>query len=405
MLTATCRGGSLAFKALIKDVANSIGPLDSAVGTVRTIGHTTGQHNSTQINTTDRSWECRRRHTLSLPHRPSSNGSLRRQLSTIHKNPKQAASTSLKGGGSGGDDPASATTSSADPVKLAYISYERKDSAGKSPLVVHHGLFGCKENWKKVAKEVNLISKRSVFSVDGRNHGESPHSPEMSLPIMASDLHHFVDQIGLEKISFMGHNFGGRVGMMLALMYPKVVDRLVVVDTSPLPAKGSHTHSPLLHATAVLKNMEPELRGAQGFSRGLKAEKAIEHVLKDTRDRAVVLSNLVQHGQVKAREVTTNGVKQDPNSLWRVNLDAILSNPCLTDFPDFASGPQPTFEGRTLFIQGQNSPNMKPSDEPRIRRLFPNAEFVWLEETGPWLHLEKTKEFLQHVLKFLEKKE
>ena len=68
--------------------------------------------------------------------------------------------------------------------------------------------------------------------------------------------------------------------MMLALMYPKVVDRLVVVDTSPLPAKGSHTHSPLLHATAVLKNMEPELRGAQGFSRGLKAEKAIEHVLK-----------------------------------------------------------------------------------------------------------------------------
>lgn len=54
MLTATCRGGSLALKALIKDVANAMGPLDSAVGTVRTIGSATGQHNSTQINTTDR---------------------------------------------------------------------------------------------------------------------------------------------------------------------------------------------------------------------------------------------------------------------------------------------------------------------------------------------------------------
>ena len=92
-----------------------------------------------------------------------------------------------------------------EPVNLAYISYERKDSLGKTPLVVQHGLFGCKENWKKVSKEINLISKRSVFAVDGRNHGESPHTIDMTLPLMATDVQHFVSQIGLEKISFMGH--------------------------------------------------------------------------------------------------------------------------------------------------------------------------------------------------------
>ena len=54
----------------------------------------------------------------------------------------------------------------------------------------------------------------------------------------------------------------------------------------------------------------------------------------------------------RPREVTNNGVKPDPNSLWRVNLDAVLSNPALTDFPDFGSeGPTPTFAGKTLFIQ------------------------------------------------------
>ena len=51
------------------------------------------------------------------------------------------------------------------------------------------------------------MSKRSVFAVDGRNHGESPHSLEMSLPLMAKDLHHFVSQIGLEKVSFMGEGW------------------------------------------------------------------------------------------------------------------------------------------------------------------------------------------------------
>jgi len=291
---------------------------------------------------------------------------------------------------------------------LASISYERKDSAGKSPLVVHHGLFGCKENWKKVSKEINLISKRSVFAVDGRNHGESPHSSEMSLPLMARDISHFVNQIQLGKGSFMGHSFGGRVGMMLALMYPKLLDKLVVVDTTPLSVQDSaFRYNLILRATAVLKNMEPELRQCHGYNRGLAAEKAIEHILKDKRDIAVVLSNLINlnHGSgdvVKAREVTTNGVKVDPNSIWRVNLDSILSNPSLTDFPDLDD--KLAYHGKTLFIQGKMSRQMKPSDEPRIRRLFPNAEFVWMEETGHWLHLEKHKEFLQCALQFLEKK-
>jgi len=288
---------------------------------------------------------------------------------------------------------------------LAYISYERKDSQGKSPLVVQHGLFGCKENWKKISKEINLISKRSVFALDGRNHGESPHATEMSLALMAKDIRHFTNQIGIDKISLMGHSFGGRIGMMLAMMYPKILDKLVVVDTTPLAVQESALRSSqILRATAVLKNMELELRQCQGYKCGLVAEKAIEHILKDKRDIAVVLSNLKSSNgtAIKPREVTTNGVKMDPNSLWRVNLDSILSNPCLTDFPDFDE--RVAYKGKTLFIQGRKSIQMKPSDEPNIRRLFPNAEFVWLEETGPWLHLEKHNEFLQQVLRFLEKK-
>ena len=80
--------------------------------------------------------------------------------------------------------------------------------------------------------------------------------------------------------------------MMMALMYPKSIDKLVVVEASPLPVKGS-MNSPVLHATAVLKNMEQELRECHGYNPGLKAEKAIENIVKDTRHRAVVLSNLV----------------------------------------------------------------------------------------------------------------
>ena len=125
-----------------------------------------------------------------------------RSMSTTEKSPQH---TDAEGRSSSSSLSSTRNTpGNSPPVNLAYISYERKDSAGKSPLVVHHGLFGCKENWKKVSKEINLISKRSVFAVDGRNHGESPHSSEMSLPLMARDISHFVNQIQLGKVSFMG---------------------------------------------------------------------------------------------------------------------------------------------------------------------------------------------------------
>ena len=74
----------------------------------------------------------------------------------------------------------------------------------KSPLIIQHGLFGTKENWKTVSKEINFITKRTVYSVDGRNHGESPHSPDMTFALMARDIQNFHKQLNYEKISFMG---------------------------------------------------------------------------------------------------------------------------------------------------------------------------------------------------------
>ena len=78
-------------------------------------------------------------------------------------------------------------------------------SQERSPVIIQHGLFGTKKNWKTVAKEINFITKRSVFSIDGRNHGESPHSNEMTFALMAKDIKNFYEQkIQHEKFSFIG---------------------------------------------------------------------------------------------------------------------------------------------------------------------------------------------------------
>ena len=42
----------------------------------------------------------------------------------------------------------------------------------------------------------------------------------------------------------------------------------------------------------------------------------------------------------------------------------------------------------------------RPDDKPKIQKLFPNAELVFLD-AGHWVHAEKPEEFMQTVLNFI----
>lgn len=314
-------------------------------------------------------------------------------------------------------------------VNLSYISYEKKEKVNKdeaapssqsqerSPVIIQHGLFGTKKNWKTVAKEINFITKRSVFSIDGRNHGESPHSNEMTFALMAKDIKNFYEQkIQHEKFSFIGHHgLGGRIGMMIAMLYPEILDKLIVVDSTPLMSiKATQRYSQLREAALTLKDIESELRKCHGYKRSLAAEQAIEHLVKDKRDVAVILSNLIntssdihsktEKGQKKnlANQQEDNSTTEDKDSLlWKCNLDAFIDNPGIINFPAFDESK--AFHGKTLFIQSTKSNYISEGDETEIRRIFPCAEFCWFKSGGSsWFHIEQHAKFTQAIVEFLE---
>lgn len=82
-----------------------------------------------------------------------------------------------------------------------------------------HGLFGSKNNWNSLCKQINAITKRTVYSLDSRNHGESPHTAEHSYELMGEDVAQFMKDQGIETAAVLGHSMGGRVMMRLALKY------------------------------------------------------------------------------------------------------------------------------------------------------------------------------------------
>jgi abhydrolase domain-containing protein 11 len=266
-------------------------------------------------------------------------------------------------------------TSNFKPVNLAYRALEcrgkERDKQTKTPLIIHHSLYGRKENWNPISEIINRITQRKIINVDARNHGESPHTKDMSLPLMSKDIIHLIKQLknGSDKFSFLGHSMGGRIGILLALMQPQLVDKLVVVDSSVVVNENSRRRwSHLRQACSSLMKIEHRLKLEQGYERLKIANKAVENIIVDKTDRANFLSNLILSDQ------------PNQESIWRVNMTAYLSHPdMMLQVPTFDDA---CFKGETLFINGDRSRFASREDEADILRLFPNAEFAWLEDCG-----------------------
>ena len=114
-----------------------------------------------------------------------------------------------------------------------------------------HGLFGQGKNWTTVAKALSDAAR--VTLVDLPNHGRSAWTDHFSYPEMADQVAELLETQGDgEPYAVVGHSMGGKIAMALALRHPALVERLCVVDVSPV-------------ATAQISNFETFVRGLRSI--------------------------------------------------------------------------------------------------------------------------------------------
>jgi lipase len=70
----------------------------------------------------------------------------------------------------------------------------------------------------------------SVLAVDLRGHGESGRTPPWSTGTHVDDLLETLEAAGVERASWIGHSFGGRLVAEAAARVPELADRLVLLD-------------------------------------------------------------------------------------------------------------------------------------------------------------------------------
>jgi esterase len=242
------------------------------------------------------------------------------------------------------------------------------------PIIILHGLFGMLDNWQTVARK--LAENYTVFIIDQRNHGKSPHDPELDYPTMAEDLKYFMEQNWIYKAHLIGHSMGGKTVMQFALEYPDMVDKLIVVDIAPKKYEGGH--QAIFEALFSL-----DLDKIQGRSH---AETQLGEKIEETGIRQFLLKNLSR--------------KKEGGYTWKMNLSAIFEH--YEDILDAISGDGVDME--TLFIKGGNSKYIQEKDRDIIVDLFPNFTIQTVDNAGHWVHAEQPAILMDMVLEFLSTK-
>ncbi|XP_030755193.1 protein ABHD11-like isoform X1 [Sitophilus oryzae] len=273
------------------------------------------------------------------------------------------------------------------PLKLSFTTFETEaETALEPPFIILHGLFGSKQNWTGLSKAYHQQTspQRKIIALDLRNHGESPHTSQHSYEYLADDLQYFLKDHSIGKIALMGHSMGGRCAMLFTLQYPKLVEKLIIVDISPVTT--SPKFKELSNLFNVMNSVKmPEnvpLREAQNI-----VDKQLSEYITEKSARAFLLTNLIKTDHQKYK--------------WRFNIPALLSN--FQNIVRFPPIDNLKYEGNTLFIGGAKSDYIEKSDYPKILKLFPKAELQYIEGAGHWVHIEKPNDFLKITLDFLNK--
>jgi len=255
-------------------------------------------------------------------------------------------------------------------MKLFY----REFGNGK-PIIILHGLFGSSDNWMTIGKSIAYNNNCKVIIPDQRNHGKSPHHPAMDYFALTKDLHELYQSLNIEEASIIGHSMGGKVAMYFALENSNMIEKLIVVDISPV----NYNTYDYANFFEIIDKID--------FSK-FKTRKDVEqHLMSFCPDERFV------------KFMLKNVHNLSRGSLgWKINVAAIKNH--LEDILKFKAVAR-SFQKQTLFIKATDSDYITSEHNEAIKRYFPSSEMVVLENTTHWLHAEKPTEIINTISKFL----
>ncbi|NKI25615.1 alpha/beta fold hydrolase [Arenibacter sp. 6A1] len=242
------------------------------------------------------------------------------------------------------------------------------------PILVLHGFLGMSDNWKSIGSKY-AEEGFETHLIDQRNHGKSFHSPDFNYDILADDIANYMAHHQLSQAIVLGHSMGGKTAMQLACSQPTLVSKLIIADIAP-KFYPPHHHQIIDGLNAI------DIKKVSSRS---EADKQLSHYINNIGIRQFLLKNLYWEEK---------GVLG-----FRFNLEVLSEK--MEEIGENISTTA-IYQGPSLFLRGEKSEYVSPTDLSDIKRHFPLASIETIEKAGHWLHAENPIQFLDKSLHFLK---
>ena len=111
--------------------------------------------------------------------------------------------------------------------KIFYFHHEG-DPERRRVLIFVHGAGGSHLNWPH---QLRRLTGTNTFALDLPGHGQSEGQGRTSISAYTDSMAAFLETLGLEKVTLVGHSMGGATALDFALRYPEKLTGLVLVGS------------------------------------------------------------------------------------------------------------------------------------------------------------------------------
>jgi pimeloyl-ACP methyl ester carboxylesterase len=247
------------------------------------------------------------------------------------------------------------------------------DTGGDRPAVVLlHGYLETLSVWDDFVRRIERAVR--VIRIDLPGHGLSGTAAINSVDFSAQVLYDVLQAQGIREAVVAGHSMGGYTALAFAERFPETTRGLCLFHSTP-DADTPHKHEGRDREIALIRDGRMTLAIRQGLPRMFA---------DDNRARfASVIEELSEIAEIHEPEgliACLEGMKQRPDR------NAFLSS----------------FEKPLLFVFGAKDRYILPETAQQLAARFPQAQVLWLPNSGHNGFIEEPEAVAQRFLAFME---
>lgn len=269
-------------------------------------------------------------------------------------------------------------------TEVAY--YDSK--TGGMPIVLIHGLASNMGFWRYVIPELEQKGFR-VVAIDLPGYGKSAkaYGAPYTLSFYAKTVSELLNALGIEKAIWAGHSMGGQISIVAALNSPERIEKLVLIAPAGIEAFKQGEGEWLRNATNpdFIKKTPPD-RIRANYSNNFYTWKDQYEWMIEERVRVIVAKDFDRFAYAIWKCV--GAMLDEP--VWD-KLDRISFSTLIVAGENDNLIPNP-------FLHGGTTIDVMNAGKEKIK----NAKLTMLPQTGHMLIVERPKELVQEIEKFVK---